>query len=473
MLLISKGRSAEAETVVDLVLEATGDRERRLMLEAELSTVATINDVPGARERLTRVAGELPGDTAAERVLLGLYAIDVINRGRMDAAEGARLVTAALGSGFLLDRLGPDSPTYLHLMSALVWLEAEDADRELAAAAVEARRRGAWFGFALISTSLGLQAWKRGQLDQAEADGRAAVEVAQQMGWLAAFPIPLTCLVDVMVQKGQLEEPDRLLKELNLAGTLPQSHIFTDLLGGRGRLRLAQGRAQEGIEDLEEQSARLQALGDIPPTLLALHARSLVPALVRSGQAERALPIAEEALRVAQAFGRPRYLAATLYASALAQPGGTDLARLEEAAKIYQELGAPVDLARTLVEIGSTLRRRRQPAAARDPLRRALDLARASGARPLAERAEHELRTAGAKPRRDRITGRDALTATEQRVAQLAINGMSNRQIAETLFVTRKTVESHLEHIFRKLSIHSRTELERAIQAGGELAPVA
>jgi DNA-binding CsgD family transcriptional regulator len=472
MLLIARGRAAEAEAVVDRVLEATGDREKRLMLEADLTTISTINDVPGARERLTRVARELSGATAAERVLLGLYAIDLVHREEMNASEADRLVSAALGEGFLLEHLGPDSPTYLQLMSALVWLEAEEADRELAAAAVEARRRGAWFGFALVSTSLGYQASKRGQLDQAEADARAAVEVAQQMGWLAAFPVPLPCLVDVLIEKGEFEEPDRLLEELNLGGTLPQSHIFTDLLGVRGRLRLAQGRAQDGIDDLEEQTARLQALGDVPPTLLALHARSLVPELVRTGQAERAVLVAEDALGVAQAFGRPRYIAATLYASALAQPGGVDLARLEEAAKIYQELGAPVDLARSLLEIGSTLRRRRQPAAARDPLRRALDLARACGARPLALRAEHELRTAGAKPRRDRITGRDALTATEQRVAQLAINGMTNRQIAETLFVTRKTVESHLEHIFRKLSIHSRGELEHAIAAEDELRSV-
>jgi DNA-binding CsgD family transcriptional regulator len=127
---------------------------------------------------------------------------------------------------------------------------------------------------------------------------------------------------------------------------------------------------------------------------------------------------------------------------------------------------------RTLVDIGSTLRRQRHPAAAREPLRRALDLARACGLRPLAERAEHELRAAGARPRRDRITGRDALTATERRVAQLAIEGMTNRQIAETLFVTRKTVESHLDHVFRKLGIHARRELERALTGEDELAPV-
>jgi DNA-binding CsgD family transcriptional regulator len=159
----------------------------------------------------------------------------------------------------------------------------------------------------------------------------------------------------------------------------------------------------------------------------------------------------------------PRYIAGCLRAHALAQPGGADIDELREAAEIYERLGAPTELARTLLDIGAALRRDRHRAAARAPLRRALDLARACGARPVAERAEHELRAAGARPRRDRITGRDALTASERRIAELAIEGMTNRQIAETLFITRKTVESHLEHTFRKLDIHARGELAQAL----------
>ena len=151
---------------------------------------------------------------------------------------------------------------------------------------------------------------------------------------------------------------------------------------------------------------------------------------------------------------------------------GPDVDQLWEAAAIYERVDSPIDLARTLVEIGSALRRDRRPAAARDPLRRALDLARACGARPLAERAEHELRASGARPRRDRITSSDALTATERRVAQLALAGMTNRQIAETLFITRKTVERHLEHIFRKLGIHARGELGPALAPEDELTAV-
>jgi DNA-binding CsgD family transcriptional regulator len=79
---------------------------------------------------------------------------------------------------------------------------------------------------------------------------------------------------------------------------------------------------------------------------------------------------------------------------------------------------------------------------------------------------------AGARPRRDRGTGRDALTVSEHRIAQLAIEGMTNRQIAQALFITRKTVETHLERVFRKLGIHSRAELERALAEEEAFAPV-
>jgi DNA-binding CsgD family transcriptional regulator len=192
---------------------------------------------------------------------------------------------------------------------------------------------------------------------------------------------------------------------------------------------------------------------------------------VQAGRDQQAREVADDALRIARAFGVPRYIADGLRVQALTHASGPDIDQLEEAAAIYQQIGAPLDLARTLVDIGSALRRRRQRAAARDPLRRALDLARASGARPLAQRAEHELRATGARPRRDRITGRDALTATERHVAQLAAEGMTNRQIAEALFVTRKTIESHLDHVFRKLDIHTRGELKQAL-LGAEKEPV-
>jgi DNA-binding CsgD family transcriptional regulator len=101
------------------------------------------------------------------------------------------------------------------------------------------------------------------------------------------------------------------------------------------------------------------------------------------------------------------------------------------------------------------------------PLRTGLDLAHHAGATRLAERARLELRATGAKPRRAVMTGLQALTPSERRVADLAAQGMSNPEIAQALFVTLNTVEGHLRHVYQKLSIGSRQEL------GGLLEPAA
>ncbi len=102
-------------------------------------------------------------------------------------------------------------------------------------------------------------------------------------------------------------------------------------------------------------------------------------------------------------------------------------------------------------------------------LRAALDEADRLRAEPLAVEAREELLTAGARPRRPRLSGRDALTASELRVASRAAGGMSNREIAQSLFVTVKTVETHLRNGYRKLEIGSRKELPDALETEAAL----
>ena len=110
------------------------------------------------------------------------------------------------------------------------------------------------------------------------------------------------------------------------------------------------------------------------------------------------------------------------------------------------------------------LRRTGRRREARDPLRSGLELARICGAAPLATRAEEELRAAGASPRDVIRAGVDALTASERRVARMAAEGMSNKQIAQTLFVTVKTVETHLHRCYQKLDVTSRAQLAGALE---------
>jgi DNA-binding NarL/FixJ family response regulator len=89
--------------------------------------------------------------------------------------------------------------------------------------------------------------------------------------------------------------------------------------------------------------------------------------------------------------------------------------------------------------------------------------ARLCGADAVAARADDELVTAGARPRRDPTESRSNLTASELRVARLAAEGMTNREIAQALFVTENTIETHLRSVFRKLEIRSRSQLARAL----------
>ena len=166
---------------------------------------------------------------------------------------------------------------------------------------------------------------------------------------------------------------------------------------------------------------------------------------------------------MARGFGRPRGLGVALRAAGLAEGGERGLGLLAEAVAVLERSQAPVELARALTDHGAALRRAGQRTRARAQLERGLDLAHHWGARRIAGQARAELIAAGAKPRRDAITGRDALTASELRVARLAAAGKSNREIAQKLFITTKTASAHLSRAYRKLDVTRRSQLAEAL----------
>jgi DNA-binding CsgD family transcriptional regulator len=126
---------------------------------------------------------------------------------------------------------------------------------------------------------------------------------------------------------------------------------------------------------------------------------------------------------------------------------------------------ARLEHAGAVVDLGAALRRANRRSAAREVLRSGLELAERCGARRLQDRALVELHATGARPRRAALSGAAALTAAERRTAELALRGMSNPEIARTLFVTINTVEGHLRHVYQKLCIRSRQQLCEALQA--------
>ncbi len=132
---------------------------------------------------------------------------------------------------------------------------------------------------------------------------------------------------------------------------------------------------------------------------------------------------------------------------------------------------APLEHAKALVELGAALRRANKRSEARELLRLGVGMAHRSAATALAERGNEELAATGARPRKLLQTGPESLTASERRVARLAADEMTNKEIAQALFVTVKTVEVHLSSAYRKLDVSSRRQLAIALAEPQALVP--
>jgi DNA-binding CsgD family transcriptional regulator len=161
----------------------------------------------------------------------------------------------------------------------------------------------------------------------------------------------------------------------------------------------------------------------------------------------------------------PRTLGVALRAVGLTDGGRSGIELLRQAVRVLEGSRARLEHARALTDLGAALRRAGQRAESREVLQVALDLAHRCGAIALTERARTELVAAGGRPRRLVLSGLDSLTPSERRVAQLAADGLSNREIAQNLFVTARTVEGHLTHAYEKLAITSRQQLPAALAA--------
>jgi DNA-binding CsgD family transcriptional regulator len=239
-----------------------------------------------------------------------------------------------------------------------------------------------------------------------------------------------------------------------------QDLTFDPVVHARARLRAARGDVARGRADLaslERRGARWNTYPTLVPAVL------VAPELA-ADDPDRARERAERMLGEARVWGTARAVGMALRALGLVEGGDPGIELLREAVAQLEGSPARLEHARALADLGAALRRSNHRADARDPLRLALDAADACGARPLADRARQELRAAGGRPRRPRISGAAALTASERRVAAMAADGLSNPEIARALFVTKKTVETHLGNAYRKLDIRSRGQLAGALR---------
>lgn len=166
-----------------------------------------------------------------------------------------------------------------------------------------------------------------------------------------------------------------------------------------------------------------------------------------------------KAVRRARKFGAPWALGMALRGAGMVSQGAPSIGLLREAVAVLEPSSSRLEHAHALLELGAALRRANQRSEARQHLRVALDMAYRCGATPLETRAAEELAATGARPRRVVLSGADSLTTSERRVAELAARGMSNPEIAQQLFVSRRTVEAHLSHVYQRLDISSRAQI--------------
>jgi DNA-binding CsgD family transcriptional regulator len=332
----------------------------------------------------------------------------------------------------------------------------------------QVHRCGSARGFVAAYSTLGLLKLRLGALPEADAAARVALSVLQEGDFAPGLGFAATVLADVAVEAGELSEAQAMLDLLPQGGW--PAGVGTVLIpAARGRLRLAQGRAADALAEFQTCGAlfgadvwgmRIRETGYV-------HARSgAALALSRLGQRGRACQLADAELADVRVFGPPRALGIALRAAGLAHGGQEGLALLRESVAVLDDSPALLEHAHSLATLGAALRRSGERAAARDPLARALELAARCGARPLAARTRDELAATGARPRRPWRTGVEALTPSELRVAQLAAEGRSNREIAAELYVTLKAIEGHLARAYAKLGIEGRAELPQALAAG-------
>jgi DNA-binding CsgD family transcriptional regulator/tetratricopeptide (TPR) repeat protein len=455
------GMLAEAATAASEV-----DAELGLRLEAELQCAARLDaaTVGLVAERAERVARLTPaGRTPGERMLLTTLAHWRMIRGA-GAADVHDMVARAVDGGLLAEQPG-DTGVAIDAVSTLTVVEDfARADRAFAAAFADVRARNSVIGFARLSCFRSILEYRRGALAAAESDARSAIETGSGPGYRVAR-MAYGPLVDALTAQGRLADAEAAFAAFAASGLpadIPDTYMLNYVLAARGRLHLAQGRAAEAVADLSELDRRELKWRAANPAVLG-YAGDLALAYHRTGDLDAATAVAERTLAAARAFGVPSAIGAALRTLGLVRggPGGIDL--LAESVAVLDGTSARLHLAHSLVELGAAIRRSGHRTAARDPLNRGMDLAHASRADGLAERARTELVATGSRPRRIPRSGVDALTASEHRIARLAADGMTNREIAHSLFVTVRTVQVHLQHAYRKLGIESRAELAGAL----------
>jgi DNA-binding CsgD family transcriptional regulator len=454
-------RWVDAVDVIERAIGELGDADASLAcrLEAEL-VVAGLHDARRASlvfPALDRLAARQPKGAEAEALAVG--------RGMASLLCGAAAASVAdLLEKVLSSAKGPVAnwDTRAALLWSLVTAECFDTvDNALESLRAEVQQSGSARGLIAVYSTMGLLRLRLGALPEADAAARVALRVLQEGDFVPGLAFAATVLADVAIEAGQFEEAQALIDLLPQEGW--SAGVATVLIpAARGRLRLAAGRPADALSDFDACASMFsaQAWGMDLHDVGYVHARSgAAQALLLLGERGQARELAQAEVADMRVFGGQRALGVALRVAGLVEGGAEGLELLDGSVAALRASPAILERAKSLAELGAGWRRAGKRARAREPLAEALDLAARCGARPLASRIRDELKAAGARPRREWRRGVESLTPSELRIAQLAAEGKTNREIAQALYVTMKTVEGHLARVYPKLDIAGRAEL--------------
>jgi DNA-binding CsgD family transcriptional regulator len=439
------------------------ERELSLALEAVALTASSM-DPTGPRLSPDRIAelSRLTGATPAECSVLvctafelgkAAHPIDVVLAlaERANAGGASKLATASvLSSPFMLSTI-------------LQWSGQIARSQELVTALIdEARTAGSPLLFTEACSFRGTTAWRGGSLADAEADARQALATAGPTSDVTS-PFASSCLLRTLTDRGLFDEALRISTLTDLRPDRNDTVMTGVIDVSLGRLEIAMRQYEPALVRLTAAGEIVEAAGTANPAASEWRVDA-AHALVGMGRRDEARELLAPAMAASRRSSGPYELGITLRAAALVErPSNLEL--LQESCAQLGPSELRLEYARSLVELGAALRRSGHRQDARGPLAEGMDLAHRCGATPLVDRARKELLAAGARPRRVERTGVDALTPSERRTASLAREGLSNREIAQQLFVSSRTVESQLRSAYQKLGLSSRQELADALGA--------
>jgi len=376
------------------------------------------------------------------------------------ATEMTALIERALGDASP-DELVRAGQTVEVVAGVLVSTDGLEREVELLSSSLEAvERLGLQAKFGTYSYCRSWPFYYMGRLDESIADAQAAVR-ANDLGWETFYPASCAVLGWAYLERGEVDEaervididPERWAQRLDYQLLVPIT---------RGRIALERGQLEEAVRQFELARDGGVVTGvqtPVPPDWRSWMAITLA----RLGRREEARHIAAEGLELATRWGALWPIAVALRAAGIAAGGSVGVDLLRQAVDGLADGPARLEHARSLVFLGEALRRAGSTVEAREVLARGADLAHGIGAYGLADRARTELIAAGSRPRRYALTGVASLTPSELRVVRMVGDGRTNREVAQSLFVTPKAVEYHLANAYRKLRISGRAELSAVL----------